>query len=125
VPIQEPGRQRIALHDARTAAYVWEFYVSSQNRAQFEKEYGPDGSWARLFQGASGHLETRLLRDSSNPLRYVTIDRWESAAAHESFRSRYSSQYNDLDRRCEEFTTRENFLGQFSEQVLTMSVSRL
>lgn len=116
MPIQEPGQQRIGLDDAQIVAYVWEFYVSSQNCAQFEKEYGPEGSWARLFQGASGYLETKLLRDTSNPLRYVTIDRWDSAAAHESFRSRYSSQYNDLDRLCEGFTTRENFLGQFSEQ---------
>jgi antibiotic biosynthesis monooxygenase len=96
-------------------AYVWEFYVSSQYCARFEAEYGLNGSWAKLFRGASGYLETILLRDISNPLRYVTIDRWDSAMAHESFRSRYSSHYDDLDRLCVEFTTQENFLGQFSD----------
>jgi heme-degrading monooxygenase HmoA len=109
------AQQRTGLDNALMVAYVWEFYVLSQNRAQFEKEYGPNGSWIRLFRGASGYTETMLLRDISNPLRYVSIDRWDSATAYESFRSRYSSQYQDLDLLCEGFTTRENFLGQFSD----------
>jgi hypothetical protein len=103
------------LDDTLMVAYVWEFYVASQNRMPFEQEYGPRGSWARLFRGASGYRGTDLVRGISNPLRYVTIDRWDGAMAHESYRLRVASQYNDLDRLCEEFTTQENFLGQFNE----------
>jgi hypothetical protein len=116
VTIQEPGQRRIGLDDAQRVAYVWEFYVSSQNCAQFELEYGADDSWPRLFQGASDYLETKLLRDTSNLLRYVRIDRRDSAVAYESFRSRNASQYNELDRLCEGFTTRADFLGQCSEK---------
>jgi heme-degrading monooxygenase HmoA len=110
-----PAHHRLGLGGALMVAYVWEFYVSSQYSARFEAEYGPNGSWVKLFRGASGYRETVLLRDFSNPLRYVTVDRWDSATAYESFRSRCSSPYNELDRLCEGFTTQENFLGQFSD----------
>jgi heme-degrading monooxygenase HmoA len=95
--------------------YVWEFFIAPAARAQFETAYGADGPWVKLFRNAPGYIETILLRDTSNSLRYVTIDRWESADAHASFRSRFSSQYDAIDRHCHEFTTCENLIGEFAE----------
>ena len=35
--------------------YVWEFHVAPAAQAQFEREYGPHGFWARLFRGVLGY----------------------------------------------------------------------
>ena len=96
--------------------YVWEFLIAPAARAQFETAYGPHGSWVKLFRSAPGYIESLLLRDAANSLRYVTIDRWESAAAHAAFRSRFSTQYEEIDRDCQEFTTSENLVGEFTEE---------
>jgi heme-degrading monooxygenase HmoA len=95
--------------------YVWEFFIAPAARASFESAYGPDGVWVKLFRNAAGFIETILLRDTSNSLRYVTIDRWTSADAHASFRSKFSAQYEAIDRHCQEFTTCENLIGEFTE----------
>lgn len=95
-------------------ATVWEFTVDAGRRAEFERHYGPDGSWARLFRRAQGYLGTELLRDRSNPSRYLTIDRWESREAWQAFRGTQGTDYERLDRELESLTTHEAPLGEFS-----------
>jgi heme-degrading monooxygenase HmoA len=95
--------------------YVWEFIAGPDHLEEFERNYGPQGSWVELFRQAPGYIETLLLRDSTEPLRFLTIDRWESAEVYRRFRSEFSRQYADLDRRCERLTTRETLIGHFSE----------
>ena len=95
--------------------YLWEFIVEARDVDEFQRHYGPRGSWAELFRQAPGYIQTLLLRDSADPRRFVTIDRWESAEAFRSFRSAFSRQYADLDSRCERLTVRENLLGEFDE----------
>jgi heme-degrading monooxygenase HmoA len=56
-----------------------------------------------------------LLHDNADPLRYVTVDRWESEDAHNAFRGAYLRQYEEIDRRCRGYTTSEQPLGEFSE----------
>jgi heme-degrading monooxygenase HmoA len=96
--------------------YIWEFYVAPSAQSQFELTYGPRGPWVMLFRDAPGYIETLLLHDQSDPLRYVTVDRWVSADAHDAFRSHFSRQYDELDRQCRGFTTRESLIGEFGEQ---------
>ena len=94
-------------------ANVWEFHVPPPADAEFRRHYGPGGSWADLFRRSHGHIETLLLRDAATPGRYLTVDRWESAAAYEAFRERFADEYALLDARCEKLTTREVALGSF------------
>jgi heme-degrading monooxygenase HmoA len=94
---------------------VWEFRVAPSAQAEFEFEYGPNGSWIKLFRKAPGYIETLLLHDSADPLRYVTADRWESEGAHEAFRTRNLAEYEEIDRRCQGYTMSEFSLGEFSE----------
>jgi len=98
-------------------AYVslWEFRVQPGAEEEFERHYGPNGSWAALFVKSPGYLETLLLRDSSDRLRYLTVDRWRSQKDYRQFRSRFAREYNELDRRCEALTTHEAALGEFTE----------
>jgi quinol monooxygenase YgiN len=96
--------------------YLWEFIVEPEHVEEFERHYGPQGSWVELFRLAPGYIQTLLLRDSSEPRRFVTIDRWENAEAYNKFRADFSRQYTDLDTRCEELTVRESLLGNFDEE---------
>jgi heme-degrading monooxygenase HmoA len=95
--------------------YVWEFRVAPSAQAQFEFEYGPHGAWVALFREAPGYIGTLLLHDNADPLRYVTVDRWESEEAHDLFRSTNLRKYEETDRRCQGYTTSERSLGEFTE----------
>jgi heme-degrading monooxygenase HmoA len=96
-------------------AYVWEFRVRPGKVAEFERVYGPDGDWVRLFRRAAGHRESMLLKDSVDGQRYLTIDRWRSADDYQEFRRRYGAQYDELDRRCGGLTVEERSLGTFED----------
>jgi len=56
-----------------------------------------------------------LLRDSDDPLRYVIIDRWESAERCSKFRSLYTLEYEELDAWCEALTIEERNPGNVIE----------
>jgi heme-degrading monooxygenase HmoA len=94
-------------------AIFWEYEVRPEKVAAFEALYGADGDWARLFRRADGYVETRLFRDTARPTHYLTIDRWLSRAAYETFARGSGSAYAALDRRGEALTLRERHLGAF------------
>lgn len=92
---------------------LWEFTVLPSRQAEFESHYGPEGDWAELFRRAPGYLGSELLQDRSDPLRYLTVDRWESLEAWRAFRSRFAAEYERLDRQFEGLATREAPLGEY------------
>ena len=92
---------------------VWEFRVRAATRQDFERAYGPDGDWVRLFRGAPGYDKTELLRDAADELRYLTLDRWRAATDFDQFRREFASEYDAIDRRCAGFTASEKHLGTF------------
>ena len=95
--------------------YLWEFRIEPASRAEFERHYGPNGVWIELFRQSSGYIETLLLRDRTDPLRYLTIDRWESKEAYEEFRARCSKEFELIDERCAKLTVTETPLGNCDE----------
>jgi heme-degrading monooxygenase HmoA len=94
---------------------LWAFRVRPGSEAEFERHYGPDGTWVALFRRAAGYVDTRLLKDRDVPGRYVTVDRWESEAAYHAFRERFAKDHDALDRECEAVTVEETALGRFAE----------
>jgi heme-degrading monooxygenase HmoA len=94
---------------------VWEYRVEAAQAAAFERSYGPDGDWARLFRRAEGYLGTQLLRDADDATRYVTLDRWRHADDFAAFKSRFAADYSSLDAQCEALTVAEHRLGAFDE----------
>jgi len=95
---------------------VWEFQVAAARAKDFERAYGPDGDWARLFQRAPAFRSAELLRSTSDETDdglYWTIDRWDSREAYEDFNVRFEHEYNDLDTRLAELCEVEVCLGQF------------
>ena len=95
--------------------YLWEFIVEPAQLEEFQRQYGPAGAWIALFRRAPGYLDTRLLRDRTDPRRFITIDRWTSEEAHRSFRYAFAREYAELDARCAHLTSRETALGEFAE----------
>ena len=96
-------------------AYVWEYRIDPNCRSQFLAAYRPDGEWARLFSKDSSYLGTKLLQDVADEDRFSTIDFWVSEAARDAFRERYAAEFDELDRRCEDFTRQERLVGDYVE----------
>jgi len=92
---------------------LWEYEVQADRVTEFEENYSAEGAWVQLFQKGTGYLGTELLRDSKQPGRYITMDRWVSAEAYNSFQAEWQAEYRELDARCEHLTDRESFLGTF------------
>jgi heme-degrading monooxygenase HmoA len=92
---------------------VWEFVAREDKLAEFEQHYASDGTWAQLFQLSGGFRRTALLSDTQRRGRYLTVDSWDSAEAHRAMREKFSREYEELNRVCEEFTERESHIGDF------------
>lgn len=93
---------------------VWEFWVRPGAEARFASAYGPLGAWVQLFSGDPEYGGTRLVRDWSEPRRYLTLDSWASQSAYESFRAQHGPEYAAVDRECEGLTEREAEVGRFA-----------
>ena len=92
---------------------VWEFRVPAARQADFERVYGADGDWVQLFRRGAGYLGSELARDTADPLRYLTVDRWTAREAYDAFRAAHAADYGALDRSCEALTAAETPIGAF------------
>ncbi len=92
---------------------VWEFHVQSGSQPKFEALYGPGGAWVSLFGRDPGWVGTELLRDTGNPERYLTIDRWRSAQSYDRFLAATGERYQQIDRAGEGITVTERLVGRF------------
>jgi heme-degrading monooxygenase HmoA len=90
---------------------LWEFEVKPGYENRFEKVYGPDGDWARLFRSDPHYRETRLLHDSFHPSVYLTLDFWESRQSYEGFMANHRAEYGAIDEAGEELTVSERRIG--------------
>ena len=77
---------------------IWEFVVRKETLEEFEQAYGPTGSWVRLFEHYPGYCGTELVRDSSNPRRYLTIDSWSTLEERGAMLKNGQAEYTRLDR---------------------------
>jgi len=92
---------------------LWEFEVKPGSEPAFENAYGAQGDWVRLFQRDPRYRMTYLLKDTSRPRIYFTMDLWDSEHACENFKNLHGDAYHALDHACEPLTLGERFLGAF------------
>jgi len=92
---------------------LWEFEVKPGHEERFQRVYGPDGDWVRLFGSDADYQGTRLLRDTSRDGIYLTLDFWRSRDAYERFLATAGDSYEALDAACEGLTLNEWHLGSF------------
>ena len=95
---------------------VWQFTVEARHVEAFVAAYGPAGDWARMFRLAKGFCGTTLLRDAVDPLRFVTVDRWDSLGDFERFREEFGSAYVEMDAKFERLSSAEQLIGRFTEE---------
>ena len=109
------GGVRPAIRKRREWGYliVWEFRVRSGMVKRFERMYGSDGGWARLFEQDESYIGTELIHDLKAGRSYVTLDFWTSQKAYEAFRKQHVAQYQALDQQCEKMTEGEREIGRF------------
>ena len=94
---------------------VWRFRPAPDAVSQFERVYGSSGEWARLFRLADGFRGTELQRLADGSGEYLTIDRWESRSAWETFRRDHAAAYERLDRECARLTVVEQLVRETDE----------
>ncbi|MEO7840047.1 MAG: antibiotic biosynthesis monooxygenase [Anaerolineales bacterium] len=92
---------------------IWEYQVKVDRINEFEKVYNSNGAWAELFRKGNGYFSTELLHDETQPQRYITIDRWDSAQEYAAFHAQFNNEYETLDSICEDLTERETLLGKW------------
>jgi heme-degrading monooxygenase HmoA len=92
---------------------VWEFVVRQDSRKEFEEKYGPQGLWARFFQGSKGYIRTELVKDVADHLRYLTLDYWQTEEEFSRFREENLAEYERLDQEFAGLTEQETRLGAF------------
>ena len=92
---------------------IWEYLVPTEQIEAFDQIYGGGGDWAKLFASSDGYLGTSLLRDASGAGHYLTIDRWSSREAFDTFLAAFPDEYAALDTRCQALTENERKLGEF------------
>ena len=95
---------------------IWEYQVNAKHLAQFESIYASNGTWAELFKKGKGYLGTELLCDEQDPCRFLTIDRWASVEEYDAFITKWHSEYQALDAKCEGLTEHEALVGRWSSQ---------
>ena len=91
---------------------LWEFEPRVGRETEFERAYGSQGDWARLFEKSPDYRGTDLLKSIANRT-YITIDRWTSAAAFAAFKQRWQAEYTALDQRMGALTDSEKAIGDY------------
>jgi heme-degrading monooxygenase HmoA len=94
---------------------VWQFHVRPGHVAEFREVYGPGGKWVKLFSRSHGFAGTELFQSADDPAVFMTLDRWDSATAWETFLRAHADDYAKLDRECEPLAVSEANLGSFHD----------
>ena len=89
---------------------VWRYDVPTDVREEFEEEYGPNGSWARLFANSPGFLGTSLYVDVRSRKSYLTVYRFADDEAWQLFRAEHDSAYQEVGVRLRHLTTAQDDL---------------
>ena len=95
---------------------LWEYEVKLGSEKEYEKVYGPEGDWARLFRRDARYRGTRLLRDAEGERAYVTMDFWETQVAYEEFLKKHKDEYEQIERIGEGLTLKEKRVGWFESR---------
>jgi len=93
---------------------IWEYQVRPEHLLEFEKFYGRNGAWAKLFNKSTDYLGTDLLRDKTDANGFLTIDRRASMDAYNEFKANRQKEYEELDSQCEYITELETLLGKYN-----------
>lgn len=99
--------------EEKMVCVIWQFVAHADKTAEFERAYSKSGPWVELFRRVPGYRSTMLLKDAENSRRYITVDCWKNLASFVAVRERFATEYEELDRNCEELVEDERRIGIF------------
>jgi hypothetical protein len=113
--VERPGGIKRAEQKGKEWGYliIWEFQVRRGMEKRFRQAYGPKGEWARFFGQDESYIATELIWRSHSERTYVTLDFWSSKEAYDRFREQHLSEYEVIDKKCEDLTDSEREIGSF------------
>lgn len=97
----------------KTFTVIWSFEINPGCENEFEKLYGSEGDWVKLFKTDTNYIKTELQKDIDNPVRYITIDYWKSKEAYYNFKEMEKANFIKIDRLGEKLTIAESYIGKF------------
>src|SRR5262245_28599436 len=68
-------------------AIMWQFDVKPGCEKEFEQFHGADGEWTRMNRQTRSYLGSSVLRDQTEPARYVVVEYWSEMVVYEQYRS--------------------------------------
>jgi heme-degrading monooxygenase HmoA len=83
------------MNAANSYNVLTEYTVEQEKLPDFLAAYHPTGSWPLFLKQADGYLQSRLLADDEHENVYVSIDRWATKDAYNTFTS--ADAYRELD----------------------------
>ena len=98
-------------HHVTVFVRIWQYDVTPERAAEFERIYGADGEWAHLFAASAGYLGTELFKQTTHPPKYLTVDRFTSETAWHEFLAEHGNAYVELDRMTQGLTVAEQELA--------------
>jgi heme-degrading monooxygenase HmoA len=87
--------------------------VRPERTEEFEAFYRPDGPWGELFRNTPGFVSVTLMKDLSDPCRFLVADRWTSEVVYEDFKRVHAADYAGLSARGRRLYERETEVGRF------------
>lgn len=93
---------------------IWSYKVVSGKENEFEKMYGEEGEWVKLFRKYPDYIKTELHKNLDENSHYITIDNWTSKESYNKFRDQAGSEFEVIDKLGEKLTFSETPLGKFA-----------
>lgn len=91
---------------------VWKYECNPSTASEFEKEYGRNGSWFKLFETNEDYLGQEFIKNVETGT-YLIIDKWISKEVYESFVNENEATYEQFTSKFKSLYTSEEFLGAY------------
>ena len=91
---------------------IWKYKIKSENKKKFEHEYGPNGTWFKLFSESSNYIGSFLNRNEEDST-YILMDTWTDKNSYEDFKEKKREVYDRLSAQFENLYEREEKVGSF------------
>jgi hypothetical protein len=92
---------------------IWRYKIKPENKERFEYEYGPRGTWFKLFSESINYAGSYLSRSEEEAGTYILIDTWTDKKSYEDFKDENRETYNRLSSGFEKLYEREEKVGSF------------
>lgn len=93
---------------------IWKYKVKPDSLEHFEFEYGPNGTWNKLFVQSENYGGSFLYKSDEDPQTYMLIDTWVSKHAYEDFINENQKVYSEISAGFENLYLTEEKVGSFN-----------